>query len=313
MKDSFLKVADQGQNAAWRYLCGILLAISSGYSGFQWVGIPVATAIADFLEIFQNTIHPQQLEENVNSIDQHSLEISYIAIHFAYAFFALGICLAVKFLHRRPVLTLISPNARFIWSRFGLGFSLWFGLASLQSGVEFLLQPDAFIWNFQPADWLAFLPWALVLTPIQTSAEELLFRGYMLQGLGLIVRQPLALTLIASLPFAIAHWGNPEMMRGSEWIGLSYLVMAIFLTVITLQDNRLELALGVHAANNLFIVLLVNTPDSALPSPALLLQHTPADPRFTFVSLLVAITIFYGWVFRRGKEARATGSRKQGN
>jgi membrane protease YdiL (CAAX protease family) len=308
MKDSFLKIADQGQNAAWRYLCGMLFAMSCGYIGFQWVGIPVAEAIAGFLEVYQNALRPPKLEENINSIDLHSLEISYIAIHFAYAFFVIGICLAVKVLHQRPVLTLISPNASFLWPRFRLGFSLWFGLASLQSGIEFLLQPSPFTWNFQPADWLTFLPLALVLTPIQTSAEELLFRGYLLQGLGLMVRQPLALTLIASLPFAIAHWGNPEMLRGAEWIGLTYLIMAIFLTVITLQDNRLELALGVHAANNLFIVLVVNTPDSALPSPALLLQQTPADPRFTLASLLVAIAIFYGWVF--GRRQRANGSRE---
>lgn len=297
MSDSFLKAASQGRNAGWRYLCGLVFAISSGYVGWQWVGIPVAEAIAAIVEIFPQVLPAPIVEENVKSIPSYSLEISYLAMHFAYAFFAMGIGLAVKVLHHRPILTLVSPNATFLGSRFGLGFGLWLGLASLQTGIEYLCQPAAFVWNFQPLAWLSFLPWALLLTPIQTSTEELFFRGYLLQGLGLVIRSRLALTLIASLPFAIAHFSNPEMTRGSFWIGLTYFLMAVFLVVITLRDNRLELALGVHAANNLFIVLLVNTPDSALPSPALLLQAIPADPRWTFGSLLVAIALFYGAVF----------------
>jgi len=311
MKDSFLKSAKEGRNAGWRYLGGILLAIGFGFIGFQWVGIPVAEAINDFVAIFPDTLTPAELEENINQFEPYSLEISYIAIHIAYLFFSAGILIAVKFLHQRKAFTLISPSAAFAWSRFALGFSLWFGLASLQTGVEFLLHQDAFSWNFRPSAWLAFLPWALLLTPIQTSAEELFFRGYLLQGLSLLVRHPIALTLIASLPFAIAHWSNPEMARGSGWIGLTYLLMAIFLTVLTLRDNRLELALGVHAANNLFIVLLVNTTDSTLPSPALIIQHTPTDPRFTFMSLLVATTAFYGLVFRRSLGGPRKASRLQ--
>lgn len=299
MKDSFLKIAEQGQNAAWRYGCGILLAISLGMIGYIWVGVPIGTAIAGFITVSRSAIHTAKVEENINPIYLESLDISYIAIHITYVFFAIGILSAVKFLHQRKSLTLISANATFEWRRFAMGFSLWLLLASLQTSVELWLNFHSFTWNFQPAAWLSFLPWALILTPIQTSTEEILFRGYLLQGLGLLVRQPIALTLIASLPFAIAHWGNPEMTRGFAWIGLTYLLMAVFLTWITLKDSRLELALGIHAANNLFIMLLVNTSDSALPSPALLIQQTPSDPLFTFWSLLIAAIAFYAIVFWR--------------
>jgi hypothetical protein len=105
------------------------------------------------------------------------------------------------------------------------------------------------------------------------------------------------LAIASSLPFAIAHFGNPEMSRGAAWIALSYLLMGIFLVLITLKDERLELALGVHAANNLFVVLVVNTQDSVLPTPALIMQQTPTDPRFTILALLSEIAIFYGLLF----------------
>ncbi|MDX2239736.1 MAG: CPBP family intramembrane glutamic endopeptidase [Leptolyngbyaceae cyanobacterium bins.302] len=298
MKQSFLKSAEQGCNAVWRYICGILIAMLLGLVGLRWVGMPISSAIGDSLVIFKQPIDMIETEENIKQFSPHSLETSYISIHFAYAFFCIGIFIAVKLLHQRKVLTLISPGATFQWQRFGIGFSLWFVLASIQTCVEFLYNPGTFIWNFQPSAWLSFLPWAIVFTPLQTSTEELLFRGYLLQGLGLVIRQPVVLTLVSSLPFAIAHFSNPEMARGAVWIGLTYWLMGIFLTLITLRDNRLELALGVHAANNLFVVLMVNTQDSALPTPALIIQQTPSDPRFTLAVLVVAIAVFYGLVFR---------------
>jgi membrane protease YdiL (CAAX protease family) len=299
MKYSFLKSAEQGENSVWRYLGGILLAIGLGFIGFQWVGIPIAETIAGSISIFEGITNNPEFEEKVNSLSPYSLEISYISIHFAYGFFCIGLLVAVKQLHQRKPLTLISPEAAICWPRFGLGFTLWFALAGVQTLVEFLYNRVAFTWNFHPAVWFIFLPWALLLTPIQTATEELLFRGYLLQGLGLLIRQPLVLTLIASLPFAIAHFGNPEMSRGTAWIALTYLWMAIFLTLITLKDNRLELALGIHAANNLFIVLVVNTRDSALPTPALIIQQIPTDPRFTLIAMLITTATFYGLVFRR--------------
>jgi membrane protease YdiL (CAAX protease family) len=78
----------------------------------------------------------------------------------------------------------------------------------------------------------------------------------------------------------------------------------MFLALITLKDDRLELALGVHAANNLFIVLLVNSQDSALRSPAIILQTVPTDPRITLLALLLMMGSFYLIVFGRQGKAR---------
>lgn len=299
---TFLNAALQGQNAGWRYLLGILLAMLFFMGGYLYVGIPIAEAIAPHLPFGRNVVHTNEIQVEIEAVGANSLAISYISSHIAFAFLGIGILSAVKLLHQRKMLTLVSPDASFQVKRFGLGFGLWFALASLQTFIEFLLQPEAFVWNFQPLVWLVFLPLALLLTPIQTSAEELLFRGYLLQGLGLLVRSPLALMALSGSLFAIVHFGNPEMGRGAVWIALTYLVMGIFLTVITLKDNRLELAMGVHAANNLFIVLFVNTQDSVLQTPAIVLQQIPTDPKLTFVEILVSSIIFY--VLLLGKQRK---------
>ncbi|NJN87112.1 MAG: CPBP family intramembrane metalloprotease [Leptolyngbyaceae cyanobacterium SL_7_1] len=148
---------------------------------------------------------------------------------------------------------------------------------------------------------------ALILTPLQTSAEEFFFRAYVLQGLGLITRHPFLLILLSSLLFAVPHFGNPEMQRSALWLGLSYLAIGAFLTLITLKDNRLELALGVHAANNLFVALFVNTKDSALPAPSLFILKDVGDPRLSFSLFLLSAAIYYFLFF--GKRPSPSPSR----
>jgi uncharacterized protein len=48
-----------------------------------------------------------------------------------------------------------------------------------------------------------------------------------------------------------------------------YIGMGLFLGWITLKSKGLELAVGLHVANNLYASLMVTFPDSAIPSPAL--------------------------------------------
>ena len=54
----------------------------------------------------------------------------------------------------------------------------------------------------------------------------------------------------------------------------------------------MELALGMHAANNLFAALFANYTVTALPSPALFTIQT-LDPVYSLVSLVIGIIVFY--------------------
>jgi membrane protease YdiL (CAAX protease family) len=79
------------------------------------------------------------------------------------------------------------------------------GLAALR--VHVLLEPKRFCFSC-PSSWL--------LTSIQASAEELLFRGYLLQGTGLVTRRTVLLTVVNGVLFAVLHLSNPEVGRGSS-------------------------------------------------------------------------------------------------
>lgn len=299
MSGKFLKVANQGIHHWWSYLLGTAVSLSFWVAGFWVVNIPIHRLVAQEAILKGDSLDSETTQLQVQQIIQDSAVLSYILTTAPFIFLCIGIFFVIRMLHQRKILTLISADASFNQQRFLSGFLVWFLLACLQTCLEYGLAPQHFAWNFHPLQWLTFLPVALILTPIQTSAEEFLFRSYFLQGLGLLIRQPVGLAIAVSLPFALIHFSNPEMERGALWIGLTYFALAMFLALITLRDDRLELALGVHAANNLFIVLLVNTPDSALRSPSIILQTVPTDPRVTLLALLLMIGVFYVIFFGR--------------
>jgi uncharacterized protein len=135
-----------------------------------------------------------------------------------------------------------------------------------------------------------------LLIPIQASTEELFFRGYLLQGVGLFSRNIWLLSIISGLLFMAPHFLNPEAAANYVLMGLGYFSMGAFLAYITLRDGRLELALGVHTANNLFTILLANTAISSLPSPSLFTVGV-LDPLYSVTVGLVAWLIFVWLIF----------------
>jgi membrane protease YdiL (CAAX protease family) len=217
--------------------------------------------------------------------------VSFVALMLASVFLVLGITLAVRFIHNRPLRTLITPARSIAWGRLFQGFGAWFVLAALMSMVEALLYPGRYVWTLDLRRFLPFVFLALILIPIQTSGEELFFRAYLLQGIGIRLRNIWILSSISGFLFMLPHFLNPEASVNYPLMGLYYFSMGAFLAYITLRDGRLELALGVHVANNLFSVLFANYTTSVLPSPSLFTVNV-LDAVYSVPAALVAMVIF---------------------
>lgn len=301
MRISFLDAVKQGKNLWIFYLIGFLCIVASA-----WVGVFVSTFITNFVSqtsffLEKETLPPYGINSWVG-IEFLPWMTNYLISTIPFFFLLIGVFIAAEWIHQRKFLTLINPTGSIQWRRLNLGFRVWFFILSIQLLVELLWMPQHFEWSLYPLRWLAFLPIALILTPLQTSTEELLFRGYFLQAAGQLIKQPVVLAIATSLPFAMAHFNNSEMNRGSMWTGLTYGVLSLFLVAVTLKDNRLELALGIHAANNLFILLIANSADSSLRSPSLLTQVAFADPQITFLATLIGAIATYAFLFRNNHD-----------
>jgi membrane protease YdiL (CAAX protease family) len=97
---------------------------------------------------------------------------------------------------------------------------------------------------------LLYIVVSLILIPA-ALAEELLFRGWLLRQFAAVTRRPSVLLLSSAVLFSALHFDfSPDgfITRVAMGIGLAYM---------TLRLGGVELAAGVHAANNIMIVLFV--------------------------------------------------------
>lgn len=274
MSNSFLQLAYRGRNHGWRYLVGLLLALFI----FVVVGNLVSWGLlAAYIQGDGNSetrlLPSAVLAPGESPIVGLSPIALYLFFNLGFPFLLLGIYLALRFIHGRSLLSLITPANRVSWQRIGQGFGVFFGLKVMEILVSYAIAPEDFTLSFQPQAFFIFLPLVLLVTPVQTTAEELLCRGYLLQGIGSHWGKWAGIALSSAL-FMALHSLNPEVIGqdGREAIAsvfLYYFMVGAFLAWLTVKDRTLELALGVHAAHNTATFLLVTSPDSALPSPAI--------------------------------------------
>lgn len=270
----FFAAADTGSNGWWRYALGMaLIAVCWVYGG--------AYAYALVLQLPLGIV------------------AEFAAINASVLMLMIGVIAVTPILHRRSWRTLVTPLPAVDWRRIVLGAMVWGALLLLGAAVESLLFPGRYAWTPDWRQWLPFVVATLLLTPLQCLAEELAFRGYLMQGLARLWRHPAFVAVASSVVFTLPHLYNPEAAAYGLWImAANYFAMALFLATITLRDGRLELAIGAHTANNLLLALGVNYQDSVFDTPSLFTAAI-LDPVYSLVTLLLGAAIFHLWVFRK--------------
>jgi membrane protease YdiL (CAAX protease family) len=139
------------------------------------------------------------------------------------------------------------------------------------------------------------------LLPLQTSFEELLIRGYLMQKIGIATNKAWLAVLLSSLLFGAMHLGNPEIEEFGLGVMMTYYVsVAICLAVITILDDGLEYALGIHAATNIYGAAFVGYEGSALQTDALV-RVDEVDPVLMLVIFYIAFFVFLIIVKYRNK------------
>ncbi len=202
----------------------------------------------------------------------------------------LGLFFWVKFIHQQSLRSFTTSRPKVDWKRILFAFSLWgiFIVATIL--ISYYSNPDNYIYNFKPIPFLIFLFLALILIPLQTSFEEYFFRGYLMQGLGLATKSRWFPFVFTSIAFGLMHIANPEVGKMGYIILIYYVGTGFFLGILTLMDEGLELALGFHAANNLFGALLLTSDWSAFQTHSVF--KDVAEPSAGFDVILPVFVVF---------------------
>lgn len=274
----YLDLARQGRNAWWRYALGTFTI------AFFWLVL----GYVPYLLLVGAGVSDQLLE--------------YLAVNFSIFMMLAGLVLTVKLIHRRPLLSLVTPEARLDGRRVWQGALVWSVIAAVIVVIEHLLFPDRYYLSVDPGRYFVFLAVVLVLTPIQTTAEELVFRAYAMQGIGLLTRRPALIAVTSSLIFTVPHLLNPEVhQHGVLIMAANYFVIGMLLATIALRDGRLELAIGLHAVNNVFLALIANYEGSALTTESIFTARE-LDPVYSLVTMIIGTLVFHRWIFRRAPQ-----------
>jgi len=179
----------------------------------------------------------------------------------------------------------------------------------LNTAINYFIFPEDFIVNFDLSSFIILFFIAVVFIPIQTSMEEYMFRGYLMQGLGVFTRNKWFPLIITSFSFGFLHFWNPEITKLGPIILIHYVATGLFLGIITLMDEGMELALGFHAGNNLIIALLVTADWTVFQTNSVLkyisdpdvLYSTLFSLLFIYPILLIYFSKKYKWVNWREK------------
>ncbi|MFD2603682.1 CPBP family intramembrane glutamic endopeptidase [Flavobacterium suzhouense] len=206
------------------------------------------------------------------------------------AIFLVILLLWVKFVNKQSIRSLTTARAKVDWSRIFTAFGIWAVFSVATTAMAYFSTPESFEINFRPVPFAILACISIIMIPMQTSFEEYLFRGYLMQGIGIATRSKLTALIVTSLMFGLMHIANPEIEKMGYILLLYYIGTGLLLGIITLMDDGVELALGFHAANNLIAALLVTSDWTALQTDSILKDKS--EPSAGFDILLPLIIIY---------------------
>ena len=217
-------------------------------------------------------------------------------ILISFVFVVPAIWLVVKKLHDLPIMSILSSRKKIDLQRVLYSFMIWAAVVTSFVLLEYFISPENYQVNFNFNQFIVLAIIAILLIPIQTSVEEIVFRGYLMQGFGNWFNSRLMALLLTSIVFGSLHLANPEIgALGYEFI-VFYIAIGLVLGIMTLMDEGIELALGFHAANNLCVALLVTSDWTAFQTASLF--KDVSDPELVpdlvlFLGIIYPITLYY--------------------
>ncbi|MEI6048200.1 MAG: CPBP family intramembrane glutamic endopeptidase [Bacteroidota bacterium] len=300
-----------GKNSFWRYIVMFaLVLIASNTIG----ALPLIIAL-----VMKSTSNPEvfsQLSANPNDYSVLGLEPNAGLMMMLFPFIAglAAFVLFIKPLNNRTLINTINGTGAIRWNRFFISAFIWLVLSALYLFLYLKVDPANFTINNKTASLIILIVISVLFIPFQAAFEEVLFRGYLMQGFAAVVRNRWFPLVMTSLLFGLMHAFNPEVKEyGFFTMMPQYILIGMIFGVVTILDDGIEAAMGAHTANNVFLCIMVTNRSSALQTPALYEQLNIfpwtefAGLLFTGIAFVMILKIAFKWddlsvIFRKIRE-----------
>ncbi len=296
MRD-YIALAKKSYTDWWRYFIGTFFIF------ILWqmatIFLPIAVLFEKHSTFNLSLLGELDFNDLINTLDSNLTLFLYL-ISFVFGF--LGIYLVVRVIHFQKWKNLLTTRTKFDWGRVLTGFSIIGFFIIISTLIDYWVNPEEYIFNFKSKEFIILACIALILVPVQTSFEELFFRGYLMQGIGVIFGNRAFPLIITSVVFGLLHLGNPEVEKLGPLLMVNYIGTGFLLGIMTLMDEGLEIALGYHAGNNLITALLVTADWTAFQTESILISTE--DPTLgieIFFPVLIIYPLFLLFLARKYK------------
>ncbi|MEG9326446.1 CPBP family intramembrane glutamic endopeptidase [Salinimicrobium catena] len=300
----FIEQAFKAKTDWWRYLIGMIIV----FIAWQIIGgLPLMAAIILEMgpEIFTMT-ESSDMMKVLQTLD------SNVAFFLLLLMFAVGLgalLLVIRLLHQQPLVEATTSRKKVDWGRFFFGFGIIAVFTIVATIIDYNLRPEDFLWNFDLVPFLILAAIAVIMVPLQTSFEEYLFRGYLMQGLGIMAGNKWFPLIVTSVLFGSLHLWNPEVEKLGYVIMIYYIGTGLLLGIMTLMDEGLELALGFHFGNNLIGALLITADWTAFQTHSIL--KDVSEPTAGFDIIVPVLIVYPIFLFLMAKTYRWTNWRER--
>ena len=285
----FFESAFEGKNHWWRYLVMFIVAfLVANLVGSIPLVIAIVVGAAKDPSILEGD--PENLADFSRFGIDPNISLIYIVIPFIVGMVALA--LLMKPLHGRTFVSIINGRERVRWSRVLFSFVVWVLLFSIYLVFILKVDPENYTLNNNSRSLIVLAIVAIIFIPFQSVFEELLFRGYLMQGLGVAFGNKLGPLIITSVLFGLMHSINPEVKEFGFFVMMpQYITFGFVFGILAILDDGIELAMGAHAANNVFLSIFLTQKSSTLQTEAMFEQHD-VYPWTDFLSLVLVSAVF---------------------
>ncbi len=288
----FLNNAAQGKNNIVSYILTIGITVIGG--------ILASILLVVFLLIYFLSLRTSLLSTQFDIFSNPMIILVIVGI--SYGIFMLLFYICIRFIHKKQFISLINIGKNIKWARIFKGAGLWAGIMTVFTLVSIIFNKGSLSFNFNPVPFMYLLIISLLVFPIQASFEEIFFRGYLMQGFGLLSKKPVVPLIITTLIFGLIHFYNGTNLVMSITIVLSALILGLMLGIIALGENGIETAMGAHIANNMFVALILNSSDSGLGNLPSLITSYSSNPLSEILFLMIMAVLMITILFWNKKE-----------
>jgi uncharacterized protein len=278
-----------GKNSLWRYIVmiAVVLIVSNTIGA-----VPLLIGI--FIKSQSSPGVLSQIAANPDNYSVLNLDQNLLLIIMIFPFIAglAAFILLVKPLNGRTLKEIINGTGKIRWNRFFVSAFVWLILSVIYFFLNLKSDPSNFAINNKTISLAVLTVISVLLIPFQAAFEEVLFRGYLMQGFTALLRNRWFPLVMTSLFFGLIHSLNPEVKElGFLTMIPQYILFGLIFGIITIMDDGIEAAMGAHAANNIFVCIIVTNKASVLQTPALY-EQIIIHPWTEFAGLLFTGIVF---------------------